>query len=149
MVTDSKSATYKIETAVKLGIPVVGIQYIKDCCESEKLVDSDGFIVAGKTKSDSLASGKIPIKRSKVETAPKQSSSPFANKTKVNLKDIKVWPIGDPQAPPFHEDSFKIAKSCILFKEETNLQRSLFIVIELHVYVPTNIGNNNNKKKIK
>jgi len=106
----------------------------------KKLIDSDPFVVAGKTKSNSLASGKIPINRSKVEnTLQKPSSSSFSSssssfsyesKSKVNLKDIKVWSISDPQAPPFSEDSFKIAKSCILFE-----RRNKFAVIELHVHI--------------
>ena len=45
--------------AQKWGIPVVSTTFIEACIESCRLVEADGFVVAGKTASQELSSGKI------------------------------------------------------------------------------------------
>ena len=45
--------------AQKWGIPVVSIKFIEDCIENGKLLEPDQFVVAGKTPSEELSSGKI------------------------------------------------------------------------------------------
>ena len=51
--------SYKSRMAQKWGIPVVSVMFIESCIESGKLLEPDQFVVAGKTPSEELSSGKI------------------------------------------------------------------------------------------
>ena len=45
--------------AQKWGIPVVSVSFIESCVAAGKLLEADKFIVAGKTASEELSTGKI------------------------------------------------------------------------------------------
>lgn len=45
--------------AQKWCIPVVSLSFIQSCIDANKLLEPDDFIVAGKTASEELSTGKI------------------------------------------------------------------------------------------
>lgn len=61
VVGDAEKAkdSYKVRTALKLGVPVVLPKYIETCVEQAELLDTDLFIVFGSSKAEELSSGKI------------------------------------------------------------------------------------------
>ncbi len=61
MVSDPEKAkdSYKARTAVKYGIPVVGVAFLTSCVDRKKLLDTDDFLLVGNTKAQELSAGKI------------------------------------------------------------------------------------------
>ena len=51
--------SYKSRMAQKWGIPVVGLEFVDKCLESDKLLEADPFVVAGKTAAQQFSTGKI------------------------------------------------------------------------------------------
>ena len=51
--------TYKGRTAVKLGIPIVSLSFIDDCAQQQKLLDSDEYLLVGKSAAKQFSSGII------------------------------------------------------------------------------------------
>ena len=57
--SDKADDSYKCRSAVKLGIPVVSIDYLHSCVDNGQLVDIDPFVVLGSTKKQLLSCGVI------------------------------------------------------------------------------------------
>ena len=51
--------SYKVKMAAKYSIPVVSMTYIEKCVEEGRLLNTDDYLLVGKTKSQELGSGKI------------------------------------------------------------------------------------------
>ena len=51
--------SYRVNTALKYGIPVVSIDFIDTCVAQGKLLNSDAFVVFGGKASTELSSGKV------------------------------------------------------------------------------------------
>ena len=51
--------SYKCRMALKMAIPVVSMDYVDMCVNEGGLVDRDLYLVAGSTKAQQLAQGKI------------------------------------------------------------------------------------------
>ncbi len=51
--------SYKARTAVKYGIPVVGVAFLTSCVDRKQLLDTDDFLLVGNTKAQELSAGKI------------------------------------------------------------------------------------------
>lgn len=51
--------SYKGRMAQKWGIPIVSLSFIQSCLDDGKLLEPDAFVVAGRTASEELSSGKI------------------------------------------------------------------------------------------
>ena len=51
--------SYKSRMALKWGIPVVSVDFIHKCVEEEKLLETDPFVVVGKTAAKEFGTGKI------------------------------------------------------------------------------------------
>ena len=61
---DSEKAniSYKCKMAARYGLPVVTVDFIHDCVDEGRILNTDNYILVGKTKSQELSSGKIPGK---------------------------------------------------------------------------------------
>ena len=59
MSSERAADTYKGTAAVKLGIPVVTVDFIFDCIKHGKLLNSDDYLVVGKNKTEEFSTGKI------------------------------------------------------------------------------------------
>ncbi|XP_064627264.1 protein mono-ADP-ribosyltransferase PARP4-like isoform X2 [Lineus longissimus] len=94
--------TYKCRTAQKLGIPIVSANFIRDSIEAGKLLDHDGYLMAGKTRAEEFKTGKITGKAVTKLTQKK--------KLNVNISSIKVWNSDDNSAPDFNHERFQVAK---------------------------------------
>ena len=51
--------SHKVQMATKYGIPVVSLDFIDHCVAQGRLVDTDSFVVAGRTAADEFKTGKI------------------------------------------------------------------------------------------
>ena len=51
--------SYKCKMATKYGLPVVSVDFIHDSVDQGKLLNTDNYILVGKTKSEEFNSGKI------------------------------------------------------------------------------------------
>ena len=51
--------TYKGRTAVKLGIPIVSLSFSDDCTQQQRLLDSDEYLLVGKSAAKRFSSGII------------------------------------------------------------------------------------------
>ena len=63
---EKADVSYKCKMAAKFGIPVVNVDYLYDCVDQEKHLDTDAYLLVGKTKSEQLSTGKITGKSWKV-----------------------------------------------------------------------------------
>ena len=61
MCNDAEKAdiSYKVKMASKYGIPIISMTYIDKCVETGELLNTDDYIMVGKTKAQELGSGKI------------------------------------------------------------------------------------------
>mgnify|MGYP003692038365 CR=1 FL=1 len=61
MLNDVEKAdvSYKCKMATKFHIPVVSLDFIFDCVSQGKQLDSDDYLLVGKTKAQEFSSGKI------------------------------------------------------------------------------------------
>lgn len=61
MLNDAEKAdvSYKCKIAAKFRIPVVSLDFIFDCISQGKLLDTDNYLLVGKTKAQEFSSGKI------------------------------------------------------------------------------------------
>ena len=139
LVTSNTDATaYKTQTAMKLKIPVVSMNYLVTCEEKQQCLEPDTFLVVGKSATENFGSGKIVAKRSRVETTVSaggmSSSSTGIKRLKImaNLRDVKVFPFLDPKSPVFDETLAVVAKKVVLVREEPKLAVTYFLVLELH-----------------
>ncbi len=51
--------TYKGRTSLKLGIPIVSLSFIDECTKRQKLLDSDEYLLVGKSTAKQFSSGII------------------------------------------------------------------------------------------
>ncbi|XP_066269374.1 protein mono-ADP-ribosyltransferase PARP4-like [Branchiostoma lanceolatum] len=89
LVLGSKERTdsYKCRTAVKLGLPVVPLDYIEACVQAEELLDTDNFLLVGKSVAAEFSAGKI--------AAPRNLKQEEVKKVTVDINKIKVWKEGE------------------------------------------------------
>ena len=60
---EKADTSYKCRMAMKYGIPIVSPEYLWQSVNGGVLQKTDDFIVAGKSKSDTLKEGKITGKK--------------------------------------------------------------------------------------
>ena len=51
--------SYKVKMATKYSIPVVSMTYIEKCVAEGRQLNTDDYLLVGKTKSQELGTGKI------------------------------------------------------------------------------------------
>ncbi|CAG2205451.1 PARP2_3_4 [Mytilus edulis] len=125
--------SYKCKMATKYGLPVVSLDYIHDCVDQGRLLNTDNYILVGKTKSQEFSSGKI--------TASKyQSKEPKKKKFKIDPKNVKVWKIEDKNAPEYNEKDYEVAKYAIFQKYDKLKETTLFYNLEIHVAEPVDLN---------
>ncbi|XP_076077942.1 protein mono-ADP-ribosyltransferase PARP4-like isoform X2 [Mytilus galloprovincialis] len=125
--------SYKCKMASKYGLPVVSLDYIHDCVDQGRLLNTDNYILVGKTKSQEFSSGKI--------TASKyQSKEPKKKKFKIDPKNVKVWKIEDKNAPEYNEKDYEVAKYAIFQKYDKLKETMLFYNLEIHVAEPVDLN---------
>ncbi|XP_071133574.1 protein mono-ADP-ribosyltransferase PARP4-like [Mytilus edulis] len=125
--------SYKCKMASKYGLPVVSLDYIHDCVDQGRLLNTDNYILVGKTKSQEFSSGKI--------TASKyQSKEPKKKKFKIDPKNVKVWKIEDKNAPEYNEKDYEVAKYAIFQKYDKLKETTLFYNLEIHVAEPVDLN---------
>ncbi len=61
VVNNSEKAqdSYKSRMAAKWGIPIVSLAFIAECLSVGRLVETDQFVVVGRTAAEEFSSGKI------------------------------------------------------------------------------------------
>ncbi|XP_063404028.1 uncharacterized protein LOC134687563 isoform X2 [Mytilus trossulus] len=125
--------SYKCKMATKYGLPVVSLDYIHDCVDQGRLLNTDNYILVGKTKSQEFSSGKI--------TASKyQSKEPKKKKFKIDPKNVKVWKTEDKNAPEYNEKDYEVAKYAIFQKYDKLKETTLFYNLEIHVADPVDLN---------
>ncbi|XP_035659528.1 protein mono-ADP-ribosyltransferase PARP4-like [Branchiostoma floridae] len=82
-----RTDSYKCRTAVKLGLPVVSLEYIEACVQAEELLHTDSFLLVGKSVADEFSTGKI--------AAPRSLKQAEVKKVTVDINKIKVWKQGE------------------------------------------------------
>ncbi|CAH1248284.1 PARP4 [Branchiostoma lanceolatum] len=128
LVLGSKERTdsYKCRTAVKLGLPVVPLDYIEACVQSEELLDTDNFLLVGKSVAAEFSTGKI--------AAPRNLKQEEVKKVTVDVNKIKVWKEGEkgPDGAFKHvysrdhllvDGKFEVAKYALLQKDNTKVSK--------------------------
>ncbi|XP_062507413.1 protein mono-ADP-ribosyltransferase PARP4-like isoform X2 [Corticium candelabrum] len=120
--------SYKCRTAAKYGVPVVSLAFLEECCKAEKLLDSDPFVVFGKTASQEFSSGKIIVPRQGAKKERRMRPAIM-----INMNKVEVWKFGDSSCPVFDEDAYEVAKSSTLKSVNSKTGQTRFYVIELHV----------------
>ncbi|VDH98080.1 poly [ADP-ribose] polymerase [Mytilus galloprovincialis] len=125
--------SYKCKMATKYGLPVVSLDYIHDCVDQGRLLNTDNYILVGKTKSQEFSSGKI--------TASKyQSKEPKKKKFKIDPKNVKVWKIEDKNSPEYNEKDYEVAKYAIFQKYDKLKETTMFYNLEIHVAEPVDLN---------
>ena len=136
MTSNSDVTSYKIQTAVKLKIPVVPTRYLTECDAKQQYFEPDGFLLVGKSATESFMTGKIAAKRSRVEAGPAAIGGTSTGikrlKTTASLRDAKATPYLDPKSPAFDEGTAAVAKKAVLVRDEVKLGVTYFVVLELH-----------------
>ncbi|KAL4233481.1 Protein mono-ADP-ribosyltransferase parp4 [Mactra antiquata] len=123
---EKTDVSYKCRMAAKYDLPVVSINWIKQCIEQNRILNTDDYLIAGKTKSDKLAAGKIPASKFQ-KTEKKKTIKPYINVTK-----FRVWSPGDDDCPIFTPE-YQLAKYAIFVNEKKEKKAQMFTVLEIHV----------------
>lgn len=120
--------SYKVKMAAKYSIPVVSIAYIDKSVESGKLLNTDDYLIVGKTKSEELGSGKISASRYQKKEKKKLMKPLF------NINSYKSWKADDKNCPKFSRE-FQVAKFAVFRaqKKERNKYYTIFTVLEVHI----------------
>ncbi|CAB3995488.1 poly [ADP-ribose] polymerase 4 [Paramuricea clavata] len=101
--------TYKGRTGVKLGIPIVSLLFIDDCAQQQKLLDSDEYLLVGKSASKHFSSGIIKANVQKPSGAKAKLLKPLSL---ANLKSTRVYLYNQESdtIPFFPTDEYEIIK---------------------------------------
>ncbi|KAI6659080.1 Poly polymerase 4 [Oopsacas minuta] len=132
---DKAQDSYKAKTALKKGIPVVGIGYLDACIEEGKLLDTDKYLLTGSTASLSFGSGKIVASGIDKQLTVKRSSKPKQVSVNVNQLPVYVWSIDQNKGkePKFIETAYDIGKYALLKKTDYKSKLVSFACVELQV----------------
>ncbi|KAL5009558.1 hypothetical protein ScPMuIL_011863 [Solemya velum] len=123
---EKADVSYKCRMAAKYGLPVISPDFIHDSVEKQKLLNTDDYILVGKTKAEEFGCGKVVASKYQKKEKKKKAS------LFLNTKSVKVWPHGDKNAPLFDENKFEIAKYSMFKKNHQKAGKSDFCVLELH-----------------
>ncbi|XP_033113003.1 protein mono-ADP-ribosyltransferase PARP4-like [Anneissia japonica] len=134
------NTTYKGRTAQKNGTPIVTILFISRCVKEGRVVDPTAYLANGSKQLAGFERGKIQVKNPLKKSATAKSST-------FNLKAFPVWTWGDNKAPDFNEDSYEVAKSCLLLKSSRSNDGDLFYQLELHVLPLASQASENEENK--
>ena len=118
--------SYKCKMAAKYGLTVVSVDFIHDSVEQGRLLNTDNYILVGKTISEEFNSGKILATKYQSKDAKKK-------KFKIDPKGVKIWKLGDKNAPEYDEENYKVAKFAMFQKFEKIKETTWFYNIEIHV----------------
>jgi hypothetical protein len=122
--------SYKSRMAQKWGIPVVSVSFIERSVEGGKLLEADEFVVAGKTASQELSTGKIVASLQDRTNSDKKKKR---TKSMINLNQLKVWPWPHPDPSMFPEANYEIVRHSFLKKFDKMSKLTSFASIEIHV----------------
>uniref|UniRef100_A0A8B8A9B9 Poly [ADP-ribose] polymerase n=1 Tax=Crassostrea virginica TaxID=6565 RepID=A0A8B8A9B9_CRAVI len=127
---EKADVSYKCKMATKFHIPVVSLDFIFDCVSQGKQLDSDDYLLVGKTKAQEFSSGKISAGKSglKMDGTKKKLVSTF------NPKSVKAWSERDKNMPPYDSESAEVAKFSMLQKYDKKTHTSQFYVLEIHAF---------------
>ncbi|XP_078337991.1 uncharacterized protein LOC111100311 isoform X3 [Crassostrea virginica] len=127
---EKADVSYKCKMATKFHIPVVSLDFIFDCVSQGKQLDSDDYLLVGKTKAQEFSSGKISAGKSglKMDGTKKKLVSTF------NPKSVKAWSERDKNMPPYDSESAEVAKFSMLQKYDKKTHTSQFCVLEIHAF---------------
>ncbi|XP_056015621.1 uncharacterized protein LOC125677683 isoform X3 [Ostrea edulis] len=118
--------SYKCKMATKFRIPVVSLDFIFDCVSQGKQLNTDDYLLVGKTKAEEFSTGRI--------VAGKSGLIPEGKKKKMvstfNPKSVKVWQEGDKNMPEFDKES-EVAKFAMFQKYDKKTQTTQFCVLEI------------------
>ncbi|XP_063404518.1 protein mono-ADP-ribosyltransferase PARP4-like [Mytilus trossulus] len=125
--------SYKCKMATKYGLPVVSLDYILDCVDQGRLLNTDNYILVGKTKSQEFSSGKVPASKY-------QSKDVTKKKIKIDPKGVKVWHPGNKNSPDYNEEKYEVAKFAMFQKYDKLKETTLFYNLEIHVAEPVDLN---------
>ncbi|CAG2243592.1 PARP2_3_4 [Mytilus edulis] len=125
--------SYKCKMATKYGLPVVSLDYIHDCVDQGRLLNTDNYILVGKTKSQEFSSGKILSTKY-------QSKDVTKKKIKIDPKGVKVWHPGNKNSPDYNEEKYEVAKFAMFQKYDKLREATMFYNLEIHVAEPVDLN---------
>nr|XP_034334282.1 protein mono-ADP-ribosyltransferase PARP4 isoform X4 [Crassostrea gigas] len=124
---EKADVSYKCKMATKFRIPVVSLDFIFDCISQGKLLDTDNFLLVGKTKAQEFSSGKISAGKSELRSDGKKKKTIST----FNPKSVKAWKEKDKNMPAFDEES-EVAKFAMFQKYDKKSNSTQFGVLEIH-----------------
>ena len=127
--------SYKAKTALKKGIPIVGIGYLDACIEAQKLLDPDKYLITGSTASSSFGEGKILASGVDKQLTLKKLGKPKQASVNVNQLPVFAWTAQKKKEkePNFNEAFFEIGKYALLEKTDYKTKVASFACVELQV----------------
>ncbi|XP_061177489.1 protein mono-ADP-ribosyltransferase PARP4-like [Saccostrea echinata] len=124
---EKADVSYKCKMAEKFRIPVVSLDFIFDCVDQGKQLNTDNYLLVGKTKAQEFSSGKIMAGKS----GPKPEGKKKKTVSSFNPKSVRVWQERDKNMPQF-DDGSELAKFAMLQKYDKKTQITQFCVLEIH-----------------
>ncbi|XP_052710583.1 protein mono-ADP-ribosyltransferase PARP4-like isoform X3 [Crassostrea angulata] len=124
---EKADVSYKCKIAAKFRIPVVSLDFIFDCISQGKLLDTDNYLLVGKTKAQEFSSGKISAGKSELRSDGKKKKTIST----FNPKSVKAWKEKDKNMPAFDEES-EVAKFAMFQKYDKKSNSTQFGVLEIH-----------------
>ncbi|XP_071133573.1 uncharacterized protein [Mytilus edulis] len=125
--------SYKCKMATQYGLPVVSLDYIHDCVDQGRLLNTDNYILVGKTKSQEFSSGKILSTKYQKKDVTKK-------KIKIDPKGVKVWHPGNKNSPDYNEVKYEVAKFAMFQKYDKLREATMFYNLEIHVAEPVDLN---------
>ena len=126
--------SYKAKTALKKGIPIVGIGYLDACIEAQKLLDPDKYLVTGSTAASSFGAGKILASGIDKQLTVKKLGKPKQPSVNVSQLPVFAWTAEKKEKEPnFNEAAFDIGKYALLEKTDYKTKVRNFACVELQV----------------
>ncbi|KAK2151061.1 hypothetical protein LSH36_377g03033 [Paralvinella palmiformis] len=113
---------YKIKQALKLGIPIVSLNFLDDCIQRQKYLDPSMYLLAAPVKKDEkFDNGQIK--------APPRQKKTFSAKTYLLRPDnLPVYQLQDNNCPSFDEP--RLIKAALFQKQDDDIHPS-YQVLEL------------------
>eukprot|EP00105_Crassostrea_gigas_P036125 XP_019920273.1 PREDICTED: poly [ADP-ribose] polymerase 4 [Crassostrea gigas] len=126
---EKADVSYKCKMAAKFRIPVVSLDFIFDCISQGKLLDTDKYLLVGKTKAQEFSSGKISAGKSELRSDGKKKKTIST----FNPKSVKAWKEKDKNMPAYDEES-EVAKFAMFQKYDKKSNSTQFGVLEIHAF---------------
>lgn len=122
----NQTDNYKCRKAKTLGIPIVSEKFVFDCIAKQCIVEPEDYLLAGETRAQSFAKGKISVDL--FPTKKKQSTKQF------NINAVERYKFDSDECPTFPDD-YQVEKFSVLTKDKHENKNGTHGITSVEVHI--------------